>query len=384
LTKKDAPMIRAVAQSVKSSWKALVLTDILFKVIAFILLTPFVSLVFRGFLAVSGRTVLADVDIANFLLHPIGWATLIVVGGAGVGLLAIEQSALMTISLAATYQKRLGVLASMRFIAGKTSGILQIATRMVARSIMLAAPFIAISCGIYLSLLTDHDINYYLSEKPPKFWITVVLIGAILAILVFLLMRCVIGWAVAMQLHLFENVPPKQCLATSRERVLGNRKTLAKWIVVWLAVNALIGCVATGLVVTAGQWFVPGAVGSLWRLVLTLGVILLLWSAVNVVTNLLATISFAVMQGHVYDRFGRIATFQLPDVEEAQDGWSLKWTRGRILSGLVIAVVVAALVGITAIHSVQLDDDVEITAHRGASGRAPENTMASILGTVPN
>jgi glycerophosphoryl diester phosphodiesterase len=375
-------MIRAVTQSVKSSWKALVLTDILVKAIAFVLLTPLVSLVFRGFLAVSGRTVLADIDIANFLLHPIGWATLIVVGGASVGLLAIEQSALMTISLAATYQKRLGVLATTRFIAGKTSKILQIATRMVARALILAAPFLAIGGGIYLSLLTDHDINYYLSEKPPRFWIAVALIGADLAILVFLLVRCVISWAVAMQLHLFENVPPKQCLATSRERVLGNRKTLAKWIVVWGIANAVVGSVASGLVVAVGQWFVPRAVSSLWQLVLTLGVILLLWSAVNVVTNLLATISFAVMQGHVYDRFGRITAFQLPDIEEAQDGWSLQWTRGRVLSGLVIAVVVAGLVGITAIHSVRLDDDVEITAHRGASGRAPENTMASILAAI--
>jgi glycerophosphoryl diester phosphodiesterase len=375
-------MIRAVTQSVKSSWKALVLTDILFKAIAFILLTPLVSLVFRGFLAVSGRTVLADVDIANFLLHPIGWATLIVVGGASVGLLAIEQSALMTISLAATYQKKLGVLATMRFIAGKMSGILQIATRMVARTLILAAPFIAIGGGIYLSLLTDHDINYYLSEKPPRFWIAVVLIGADLSILAFLLVRCVISWAVAMQLHLFENVPPKQCLATSRERVLGNRKTLAKWIVVWGIANAVVGSVGSGLVVAVGQWFVPRSVSSLWQLVLTLGVVLLLWSAVNVVTNLLATISFAVMQGHVYDRFGRIIAFQLPDIEEAQDGWSLQWTRGRVLSGFVIAVVVAGLVGITAIHSVRLDDDVEITAHRGASGRAPENTMASIVAAI--
>ena len=62
--------------------------------------------------------------------------------------------------------------------------------------------------------------------------------------------------------------------------------------------------------------------------------------------------------------------------------WSVTWTRGRILSGLVVAVVFATLVGAMAVHTIRLEDDIEITAHRGASGKAPENTMAAVLQAI--
>jgi len=43
-----------------------------------------------------------------------------------------------------------------------------------------------------------------------------------------------------------------------------------------------------------------------------------------------------------------------------------------------IFVLIASLVGATAMHSMNLKDRVEITAHRGGAGVAPENTLAAI------
>ena len=112
-------MFRALATNLQSCWKKLVLADVLFKVIAFVLLTPLVSLLFRLFLSLSGRTVLADADIAHFLIHPLGWIAVVVVGGAAIGILALEQAALMAISLASAHGRTLSVLGSLQFVAGK-------------------------------------------------------------------------------------------------------------------------------------------------------------------------------------------------------------------------------------------------------------------------
>ncbi|REK19434.1 MAG: glycerophosphodiester phosphodiesterase [Planctomycetota bacterium] len=374
-------MISAVVESLKSSWKGLVLCDVLFKLIAFVVLTPLVSLVFRLLLAISGRTVLADADIARFLLHPIGWITIIVVGAATIGILALEQSSLMSISLAAAYGRSLRVLASLRFVAAKTPGILQIVGRMVARVLLLAAPFLAIGGGTYWALLTDHDINFYLTEKPPRFFVAAGIIAAVLAVLVLLVVQCVVSWAVAIQLYLFENVPPAVCLGESRRRLVGKRATIARWVVTWFVVNALLALAATAVIVAVGQTVVPAATGSVWTLAVVLGLVLAAWAAVNLATNLLAAISFAVMQGHVYDRFGRGPSFALPD----DTTWGVRGvaaTRGRLVAALAVGVVASALVGATAMHTVQLEDDVLITAHRGASGRAPENTLASVRAAI--
>ena len=57
-----------IIQKVVRDWKPLFVTGLLFKLVAFIVLTPCVGILFRFFVKLSGRTVLADVDIASFLL----------------------------------------------------------------------------------------------------------------------------------------------------------------------------------------------------------------------------------------------------------------------------------------------------------------------------
>lgn len=374
-------MIRSVLETMAACWKALVVTDLLFKVTAFVLLTPLISLTFRVFLAVSGRRVLADADIVRFFFHPIGWLTFIVVGAATVTVAALEQSALMTISLAHSQNRRLDALSSLRFVASKSSGVIRIAWRMIVRVLLPTAPLLAVGGGVYAWLLTDHDINYYLTAKPPRFLAAVAIIGAILAALIVLVIRWSTGWSIALQLYLFENVSAAQSLDESRRRVIGNRNKVLGWVVVWFLTNTFFASAATGLVVGTGSWILSGAVHSLGWLAFTLGLVMLIGAAVNLISNLLAVISFAVLQGRFYQRFGQTGQFRLPAFDD-NDTRIIRLTAGRLLSFALIATVAAALAGALLLNSVPLQDHVQITAHRGASGRAPENTMASIRAAI--
>jgi glycerophosphoryl diester phosphodiesterase len=56
----------------------------------------------------------------------------------------------------------------------------------------------------------------------------------------------------------------------------------------------------------------------------------------------------------------------------------LRLSRGRIASAACIALVLATLVGAGALHSIDLEDRVQITAHRGGAAHSPENTLAAI------
>lgn len=53
-------------------------------------------------------------------------------------------------------------------------------------------------------------------------------------------------------------------------------------------------------------------------------------------------------------------------------------TRMRLLVGGSAGVLVAGVIGVFAVKSVQVEDNVQIMAHRGSSAAAPENTLASI------
>lgn len=377
-SEKGTLLARAILATLKSSWKTLILSDILFKGVAFVLLTPLVSLLFRGFLWASGRSILADVDIARFALHPIGWLALVVVGGASIAIWALEQATLMAISLAAIVGRTQTVVGSLHFALTKAKGVFQIAARIVARVLVLAAPFLAAGGALYWWLLTDHDINYYLDAKPPRFWWACALIGMILVVLAAIVIRALVNWSIALQLHLFEGLSPRDCLRTSRNRVYGNRLQITKWIIAWLVISLLVSSVGSMLVLAIGRRIVPATVGSLVLFNVTLGLMIVLWGAVSFGGNLMSVITLAILQTHVYVRFGKSPDFVVPGSDAPRNVWSVTLTRRRLFTGLAIAMLAAALVGMTAIHSVRLEDNVEITAHRGASGKAPENTLASV------
>lgn len=84
-------MLKEIAGNLRVCAMTLIVSDLLFKAITLLLLTPLVSLLFRLFVVASGRTVLADADIARFLLHPLGWLTFVLVGGAVVCIFVLEQ-----------------------------------------------------------------------------------------------------------------------------------------------------------------------------------------------------------------------------------------------------------------------------------------------------
>ena len=61
-------MLKNAAHDFRKSWKTLFLTNIAYRIIAFVLLAPFVAGTLRALLSLSGRPVLADQDILFFLM----------------------------------------------------------------------------------------------------------------------------------------------------------------------------------------------------------------------------------------------------------------------------------------------------------------------------
>lgn len=373
-----ATMLGTVIRQFRQLWRPLVVTDIVFKCLGFALLFPLVGLLFRAFLALSGRTVLADTDIVHFLLHPVGWLTLIIVGGASLGILALEQAVLMTISLASYEGGDVTIASAFRFVGIRAPGVFQVTAWIVARVFLLSLPFLAIGGCLYWLLLTDHDINYYLSARPPRFYLAVATIGGTLLALAIVLIRVILNWCLATQVLLYESQPPTETLKTSQNIVHGNRFTILRWLGSWAAVNLTVGAIISLMSYQMGRLLVPQATRNLWTLIVAIGFVLIAWSLLQLAASLFGVITFALVQTHAYRTFGRATSLELPQQELAGATWLPKLRRRWIVTGLVLTVPLAALIGVSAIGDVRLEDDVQITAHRGASGDAPENTMASV------
>jgi len=103
----------------------------------------------------------------------------------------------------------------------------------------------------------------------------------------------------------------------------------------------------------------------------------LLWGAVSV----LSTTAFAALYFNLYRHLGSGRTREFSNLDIAATGRrdrSFPLTPARLLVLGTAGIDVAFAIGVFAIHSVRLEDDVDIRAQRGASKMAPENTMAAV------
>jgi glycerophosphoryl diester phosphodiesterase len=373
--------LNAAAGDFRRSWKQLALTDIAYKVIAIVVLTPLAGVMFRVMVAASGKSVLADQDILFFFLGPVGWICFVVVGGISLGIVALEQAALLGILCTSGGGKRLGPVGALRFAAANARVVVLVTARLLALTLVTILPFLAVIGLIYATLLGGHDINFYLKEKPPEFWVALGLAGITVATLVALLLRLATGWFFALPLVLFENVRASNALRTSRERAAGHRRTLWCWIVAWGLAMIILSALASALVVLVGRLVVPYATGSLWTLVAAIGATLMLWTAVNLLVNLLGTTTFATILFNLYRKLGSRGDVDPSRVhvgETSGSGFTPQLTPARLIVGGIVGIMIAMAVGGAAIDSVHTEDRATITAHRGSSAAAPENTMAAV------
>ncbi|MCO8122291.1 glycerophosphoryl diester phosphodiesterase membrane domain-containing protein [Stieleria sp. TO1_6] len=371
-------MINTITRYLRDGWGYLAVTDILFKLLAFVFLAPAVGLLFRLFVAVSGRDVLADTDIVRFLIHPLGWLTVFVVGAAVVCLFAIELALLMSVCMGVQQRQIPRPRSALAFVVSKSTPLLRVAGHVVMRCILTALPFVGLAAFLFWWLLTDHDINFYLTDKPPVFWRAVGAIGLVLGAMAVTLCIQLIGWVYATPIVLFEGLTANQTLTASRQRVGGHRQTVFTALVTWGGLNLAVRFVLSLLVIWVTKTLIWYASSTLSLLVIAMGLMILLVSGTNLILSILANVTLATTLTGLYVCDRGADRISVPQWPVLASGIAEHFTRGRVLSAVIVLPMVSALLGITLLRGVDLEDRVEITAHRGGAFKAPENTIAAI------
>ncbi|MCA9005943.1 MAG: hypothetical protein KDA70_11795, partial [Planctomycetaceae bacterium] len=98
----------------------------------------------------------------------------------------------------------------------------------------------------------------------------------------------------------------------------------------------------------------------------------------GLILNLFATIAFAGLLFHGYLKLNPQANGAIESTPtEPLQNASPILTPPRLAAAAVIGVLIAALIGYTSLQSLEIKEDPQIMAHRGASKAAPENSLAA-------
>ena len=363
------------------AWPRLLTTDVIYKLIAFVVLTPLVSAALRFFLSTSGSEIVADGDIVFFFLSPVGLTTLVLVGAVILAIVALEQACLMAIGFGESREQRVLVSDALWYGVRHGWSIIMLALRIFLKALVIALPFLAAGGLAYLVLLRKHDINYYLAEQPPVFLVTAGIIIALLAVMAVLIVKRLISWAFALPLVLFEDMSPAAAMTTSEDRVRGHRWAIALVLVAWGVVASLLSAVPLFVADRLGHWFVPKFSESINGTIFAMGVVILLWTVITIAVAMVNAAMFALLIIRFYTRFSASADAALmgfdPSSRPSEDR-GRRISTAAVLGLMAVAMVLAGFVGWALMDRVPLEDDVVVIAHRGAAAVAPENTLASV------
>jgi glycerophosphoryl diester phosphodiesterase len=360
-------------------WQQVFTTHLAYAILGFVIFAPLLGLLGRLLLMLSDKPALADQDIAWFLLSPSGMVALVLLTALLITIAGFEQASLMTLGASKAQGVHLGTVNALRFTAAYARFIFSFALRLVVRVLLLTLPFLAIAGGIAWLLLTDYDINYYLSEQPPIFWVAVISIGLLLLAMLALLVYKLTGWSQALPLVLFAGIPPARSFTESERITRWRRREILTVLGLWALLAMLLGTVLLGIIQQLGAWIVPAFFDSMMWLIPVLGGLVALWVIGNFLVTVFTSGSLAYLLVSCYEEF--VPGTATPDMHalaqrDAARGWRLTTSRLALL--LIGGIIGAALLGHWLLQGIQLQDTVTVVAHRGAAGAAPENTLAAV------
>ena len=361
-------------------WRQLLATDLAFKLLAFGILTPLLGLALEAGIAASGSSVLADLDILFFFVRPVGLLVLICAAALSISIVALELACLMAIGVGVTEGVRVDAGQALRFALGGARPVIGLAVRLVARSLLLAAPFLLGLGLVYLGLLREFDINYYLKEKPPAFLAAAGLALVLVAGWVAVLVPRLVSWSLALPLVLFESLSPRRAIAESVRRTAGERREISRALVVWGLAALLLAFALPGAILGLGRLLAPYGLGNVGWVLGFMLLLVALWVIANLLISWLNTSAFALLVVRIYQRLGGGSGIRsrLAEAEELAAGRGVRLTFARAIGALLMLALVAGFIGFYLLRQVRGHDEAVVIAHRGAAASAPENTLASI------
>ena len=227
-------IISAAVKGLRQAWRHLFVADLLFKLLTIVVLVPLVVGLLNVLLWVTERGTLTDMDVVFFLLTPVGAVGVFLVLAVWLGITAVEQATLLTLLVAGEDGKG-SVLAATRWAFRNSASIVNLMCRLVGSVVAVSTPGFVGAGLVAWCLLGKHDINFYLTEKPPEFLFVVGVGMVLVAGLTGVLLRLVSGWFLAVPLLMFEGVSPRDALLGSWKRLAGSHWVVLAVLGSWIA-----------------------------------------------------------------------------------------------------------------------------------------------------
>jgi glycerophosphoryl diester phosphodiesterase len=352
--------------------------ELLFRLLAAVVFTPLTAWLATSLIRWSGSGSISNYDIASFFLSPKGILFATVTATIGFATAFFEFGGLIALAGATIRRKNLSLPQLFKFLISRLRQLWILSVRQFFTYVVVGLPSLVVVAGAYSVFLTSNDINYFLQTKPPAFWYAVTISVIAGGVFAFLAIRLFIGWIYSLPLLLFGGRSPKEALRESEEMVHGRRREVLMMLLRWLMAVvslALVAGVVMGVVETIFFKMAGTRVGLVLGMVAFFSVLHLL------VSILMGVVGSSTLACAVARRFFQARPdIRLPSSLVNENAVLVQKALHCLRATWVVVLLVGGAttyVAIQMINKIEFRDSVAITAHRGSSITAPENTMAA-------
>ena len=358
----------------RSSQRILILCNVYYKFVEAWLIVPMIAMGLAAVLTIAGHTAVSNWDAFAFLLSPMGILYAAVISAATVVLMLFELASIMGLASFTDTDAHPTMRACLAAAFPRPWRVAFLGSVILVSLVLVSIPFVLLALLTYRFLLSQHDINYYVTERPPAFWI-----AASSGLLIFMGMSVVeiillVRWSFALPVLIFENRSPFASLRISNERVRGASWRVGISLLGWLSGTTLMGVALEAGFRHFASFVLENAGDSPIFKILVL---------FTVQAGLLAIWSFVTLTGsglitrRLYLNRNQELGLNHHDTDDVlRRSQSFGWSLALVIVPLLL---MTPAVLWTRLRQVMTDHPpVKITAHRGHSRAAPENTISAV------
>ncbi|AML52551.1 glycerophosphodiester phosphodiesterase family protein [Falsihalocynthiibacter arcticus] len=360
----------------RSYLKSLFAVHMTFQLLGAAVIGPVFGIIFALAIQFSNQKALTDMDIAAFVLSPIGFIISIVVFSFVLAAVVLDFTATSFVLFTKTTHPVVAVQRSFGFVLSNFFRLVWFCNGLVLRVFVIVTPFLVVAAGIGLNKLTEFDINYYLTYWPPEFIRAVGMIAVLLVIMVGILLFFLSGWAIALHLYLARDLKVGLAFKESRRLLAGKRFGLVVNIALWALIRFAILTVIALIFTKLTSVLLDHAAINLRLMVGVLLLEFLVWGGVYMVASAFANGALAEILLRTYSKATKTAFSEA--IGENTVEVTFKKPLWAILAGAVGVVTLGVFLTGAMLEKFDKTSQVEIIAHRGAANLRPENTMAAV------
>lgn len=356
------------------SWKSLFGIQALCIMLGALILGPAFTMILEGTLARSSKTVLSDTDIIGYIASPGGLLAAFGIGTLWLTLQLLGYAAQLVAGHQSYHGQSVSMIQSITHVAFRLLSLLGLSLRFLLQITLIALPFLTIVGVVVWVQLGQKDINYYLTNQPPEFILAVVLTGISLAIMGFFIIRHATGWIHALPLVLFAGRTAGAARAESLTASDGQKRKVAFALALWGFGTPLLVLPLNLLWPPVILWTAETFQHRLGLLALTLAVLFGISAGVAFLIGFLTQSLLALYNLKLFRATGLDP--EQPLEEAGKVARSIPWR--LVISVTCIGLIISGVLCHQRLDRLATKDNAVVIAHRGASAKAPENTMAAI------